>query len=198
MAVFAARRHEDSMPAAPVVLGLYSPLAQSGKSTVTRQLAELCPTTTFVNVKISWPLKAPLYAMGLTEAHVEGAEKDMPLAQLGGRSPRDYLIDMAKQMFAHYGPDVLANLAAVRIARELAKGNHVVVDDVRTPDDYAMVRRFGGSEVWRLWRPKPGQVVDTTGARIEGMLEGHAFDLRLDNTGTLADLEDKLRAHLGL
>lgn len=175
----------------PTVLGLYAPREQSGKSTVTAYLDRTVVAAAgkrMVNVKISAPLKQPLYDLGLTEAEVEGKLKEVPHPKLGGKSPREVMIAAYKTGAAKDGADWLAKLAAHHILDALMAGHMVVVDDVRTPADYDMIRRFAGAEVWRVFRPKAAG--DNIGAaeNIEGMLEGKAFDLRVDNTGTLPQL----------
>lgn len=179
----------------PSVIGLYSPREQSGKSTVTAYLNTtiFAPAgRTMVNIKISAPLKDLLYALGLTEDDVEGRLKETPNPKLGGKTPRQAMIDAYKQGAAAEGTDWLAKRAAVRILQSLVDGHIVVVDDVRTPEDYAMVNSFRGAEVWRIFRPKAGEA-NTAGhigkaTNIEGMLENQPFNLRLENTSTLADL----------
>ena len=174
----------------PPVIGLYSPREQSGKSTVLRRLetAIFAPAgKTMVNIKISAPLKQPLYDLGLTEDEVEGDLKEVPNAKLGGLSPRQVMINAYKNGAEKDGPDWLAKQAASKILQAVMAGQIVVVDDVRTPEDYAMVRLFAGAEVWRLFRPKPGADIGDSG-NIEGMLESKFFQLRIDNTGTLNDL----------
>ncbi|MBI1363446.1 MAG: hypothetical protein GC134_05630 [Proteobacteria bacterium] len=173
------------------MIGLYSPREQSGKSTVTAyldQTAVAAAGKTMVNIKISAPLKQPLYDLGLTEEEVEGKLKEVPNAKLGGKSPREVMIAAYKAGAAKDGPDWLAKLAAHRILDAVMAGYVVVVDDVRTPADYEMIRRFTGAVVWRVFRPKTGGADIGKAENIEGMLEGKTFDLKVDNVGTLQDL----------
>ena len=179
----------------PTVIGLYAPREQSGKSTVTQHLNRTVVAAAgkvMVNVKISAPLKQPLYDLGLTEEEVEGDLKETPNAKLGGKTPREVMIAAYKAGAATDGPDWLAKIAAHTILDAVMAGHVVVVDDVRTPADYDMIRRFSGAVVWRVFRPKGGSDDIGNATNIEGMLEGKTFDLRLDNVGTLQDLYDIL------
>lgn len=175
----------------PRVIGLYSPREQSGKSTVMAHLekAIIAPQgKTMVNIKISAPLKQPLYDLGLTEEEVEGKLKEVPHAKLGGQTPRQVMIDTYKNGATKDGPDWLSKQAAQRILHAILAGHIVVVDDVRTPEDYAMIRLFAGSDVWRLMRPKPGEDTIGQSTNLEGMLEDKFFEFRIDNDGSLEDL----------
>lgn len=184
--------------ALPRVIGLYSPREQSGKSTVMAHLesAIIKPQgLTMVNIKISAPLKQPLYDLGLTADEVEGKLKEVPHAKLGGKTPREVMIATYKQGAAKDGPDWLAKLAAQRILAAILAGHIVVVDDVRTPEDYAMVRLFAGSDVWRLYRPKDGGADIGSSQNIEGMLEDKFFNFRLDNDSTLDELYARINRY---
>jgi hypothetical protein len=175
----------------PRVIGLYSPREQSGKSTIVEHLQ----TQTFknagmklVHIKISAPLKQPLYDLGLTDDDIEGRLKEVPNIQLGGKTPRQAMIDAYKKGAAKEGADWLSKRAATLILEALCAGTPVVVDDVRTPEDYDMIRVFTASEVWRVYRPKDGENNIGSSADIEGMLEDKFFNFKIANNGSLEDL----------
>ncbi|MBI1363448.1 MAG: hypothetical protein GC134_05640 [Proteobacteria bacterium] len=183
----------------PNVIGVYSPRPQSGKSTVAAYLRDHVAAPmgiTLVTIKIADPIKQPLYALGLTEEEVEGKLKDVPHTKLDGRTPREEMIRLAREGAEKLGADWLARRAESRIAEAVAQGKVVIVDDIRRPSEYDLIRQFAGNEMWRLFRPKEGEAVVTDSANYEGLLEDHVFDLRLQNTGTLAFLYAQLASHL--
>lgn len=175
----------------PRVIGLYSPREQSGKSTIVAHLQNTVfadKGATLVNIKISAPLKQPLYDLGLSEDEVEGKLKEVPNAKLGGLTPRQVMINAYKNGAEKDGPDWLSKLAARRIMEAILEGKHVVVDDVRTPEDYDMIRLFAGSDMWRIFRPKDDEAHIGDSKNIEGMLENKFFNFRIENDGTVDDL----------
>lgn len=178
----------------PAVIGIYAPRPQSGKSTVTDWLIDTFGPRKgirFVRVKLTEPLKDPLYAIGLTEEEVEGALKDKPCAKLGGKIPRDVMIDFYKQGAALFGAGWLTEIARYKVQKLSAEGAVVLIDDVRRPTDYAMVRDFASGIVWRIERPAYGDQPAGGVERIEGELEGYFFHADIRNDGTLADLRTK-------
>tara|TARA_Y100000780_G_scaffold231177_1_gene255732 strand:+ start:241634 stop:242194 length:561 start_codon:yes stop_codon:yes gene_type:complete len=177
------------------VIGLYSPREQSGKSTIVRfiETQVFAPNNQpMVNIKISAPLKQPLYDLGLSEEEVEGKLKEVPHPKLGGLTPRQVMINAYKSGAEKDGPDWLSKHAAGKILDAIQQGYVVIVDDVRTPEDYAMIRLFSTSSIWRIYRPKVDAEIGDI-ANIEGMLEDKFFDLRIDNDGTIGDLYRRLR-----
>lgn len=178
----------------PAVIGIYAPRPQSGKSTVTDWLIDTFGprhNIRFVRVKMTEPLKEPLYAIGLTDEEVEGPLKDKPCAKLGGKVPRDVMIDFYKQGAALFGAGWLTEIARRKVEKYSAEGAVVIIDDVRRPTDYAMVRSFASGVVWRIERPTYGNQPAGGAERIEGELEGQYFHANIRNDGTLADLRRK-------
>jgi len=106
------------------------------------------------------------------------------------------MIRLAREGAEKWGADWLARNAEARIDAAVKNGDTVIVDDIRRPSEYDLIRQFAGNEVWRLFRLKEGEEVVSDAANYEGLLEGHAFDLRLDNVGTLDDLYGQLVRHL--
>jgi hypothetical protein len=190
---------DTSLYRLPTVIGIYSPRQQSGKSTVAAYLRARIAATlgvTLETIKIADPIKQPLYDLGLTEAHVEGHLKDVPCAELDGRTPREEMIRLARTGAETWGADWLARNAERRIRKALDEGKTIIVDDIRRPSEYDLIRAFAGNEVWRLYRPREGEAITADATNYEGLLEDHVFDLRLENTGTLAFLYDQLERHL--
>lgn len=183
----------------PRIIGLYAPCAQSGKSTVTAFLEVMGAERhlNVMNIKISAPIKEPLIRLGLCNEHIEGPLKEVPLKALGGKSPRQVMIELFKAGVEAYGPNWMADQAQTRIRKALAHGSVVVVDDVRTEEDYLMLRSFGAdAQVWRVERP--GLNRPTGAAVTESLLEQKMFDRYIANDGSLEVLGMRVRAALAV
>jgi len=77
--------------------------------------------------------------------------------------------------------------------QKLDAGIPVVVDDVRFPNEAALVRRLGG-ELWRIERP--GTERGPAHASEGGLDDYPLFDRRLVNDGTLIDLYQQVQSRL--
>lgn len=82
------------------------------------------------------------------------------------------------------GSAALADIAAQRVARHRTAGTPVVISDVRTPDDLALVLRLGG-QVWRIDRPGVGPA---NSHHTEQLPTEHPA-IVVPNSGNLADLQ---------
>lgn len=116
-----------------------------GKTTLARHLVE---HHGFVNAHMGRPLKDMLLALGLSEEDVAGTpeQRIRPQPLLGGRSARYALstlgTDWGRNMIT---PDLWANAAKARIERQLKDSPaKIVVDDLRFPNDWAMIQQLGG------------------------------------------------------
>lgn len=124
----------------------------SGKSTVAE---ELVATHGFVRMRLADSLKAMLRTIGLTEAQIEGDEKELPCALLGGKTPRHAMQTLGTEwgrnlIHAELWSNILrTQLVGLMLSRPDIR---VVVDDCRFPSEHAMLRGLG-AEVWRLRRP---------------------------------------------
>lgn len=235
-----------------LVLGLYSPDAQSGKSTASRLVAARFSTET---IKISGAMKtmcavaiADLVEASDLDDWVDGGRKDtivpgllptcsknpaiadalilamgaslededLPLhdrngqpltrsiveadlilawgqalgllyAKNGGLTPRDLQKTLGLEVGRKlYGDDFWIRLIAQRVATSTA--DVVIVDDVRFPDDAAFVVGQEGVLV-RIARPSAQRIDDHPS---EGLLEDHAFDVRIDNDSTLEAYQERV------
>jgi hypothetical protein len=171
------------------IIGLYSPAPQSGKSTVASELEK----RGYVIVPFAETLKLMLIPM---------------LESLGyDKYGANYLVCQAKQVVVgdagvsvrhmlqtlgtEWGrqcihPEIWVRCWKGRALRHAA----VVADDVRFPNEAAMIKLLGG-EMWRIDRP---DVPREHGHASEGSLEDYnQFDQFLVNDGTIDDLISKLR-----
>lgn len=165
------------------LIGLYSPAAQSGKTTLALGLAG----HGYVRHRFAGPLRAMLAAllecqgMGAEEIRerLDGARKEEPCDLLCGRSARYAL----QRLGTEWGREamgreiwVAAAMAAARV--DLALGRRVVLDDMRFPNEARAIRDAGGLLV-RIARP--GVARPEGGHVSEGGLDGWRFDLELVN-----------------
>lgn len=137
----------DPMPPLPVI-GLMGALG-SGKTTVAKHIAA---TRGYLRLRMADPLKDMLLALGLTRAQVDGDEKETPSPILGGRTPRFAMQTIGTEwgrQIIH--PDIWVNAMAHKIGHlgvlppaDPRRPNGVVIDDIRFPNEVAMVERLGG------------------------------------------------------
>jgi hypothetical protein len=126
--------------------------AGAGKSTVAKHLAE---TENGKRLRLADGLKRMLKSVGLTDAQVDGNEKNIPLPLLCGKTPRFAMTSLG----TGWGRDVIGNdfwmnICAMSLTAELVKGEAklLIVDDIRYPNELEMIRRLGG-QVWLVRRP---------------------------------------------
>jgi hypothetical protein len=134
-----------------VVIGLVGAKG-CGKSTVANLLVE---TYGFQRLRLADPLKEMLKTLGLTEAQVDGDQKEASLAFLCGKTPRHAMQTLGTEWGRNLiGGDLWVNACQQRIMR-LATGRKrrmIVVDDVRFPNEVRMIREMGGL-IWSVRRP---------------------------------------------
>lgn len=174
------------------LIGLYSPAAQSGKSTVATALQRRLGMRI---VSFAGPLKRMvdtlLDAAGLPPdeiyERVYGSRKEEPIPQLNGVSSRFLQQTIGTEWGRHaVSKDfwLLTTRAAVEKTR--ADGHPVVIDDVRFPNEFDMIREMGGKLI-RIHRPSALEA--PVNPAYESLLEGNTFDAVIENTGTMAELQ---------
>lgn len=178
----------------PELIALYSPAAQMGKSTATRLLTE---GLGFQNVKFADPLKAMtrcfLEQIGVpaeqVEDFVEGHRKEEPLTEFGfdHLTTRKIMQTLGKEWGRDsLDPNLWTTIAGRKARKLISDGERVVIDDLRFPNEYDLVRTMGG-EAWCLYNPRVP--IGTSEHPSEGLLANHAFDRALINDGTVEELE---------
>jgi hypothetical protein len=171
------------------IIGLYSPAPQSGKSTVANELEQ----RGYVIVPFAETLKLMLIPM---------------LESLGyNREGANYLVHQAKQVVVgdagvsvrhmlqtlgtEWGRSCIHPEIWVRCWKGRAQQySAVVADDVRFPNEAAMIKLLGGE----MWHIKRSGVPHEYGHASEGSLDDYdGFDRFITNNGTIDDLISKLR-----
>jgi len=192
----------------PTVFGLYSPAMGSGKSEVAKVLVNEFGAKL---VKFAGPLKdmtrVLLLHMGvlpcdvdrciegdLKEGPVPGWKRQEPVNPYSNYPQDEISTRRIMQTLGTEWRDLIDTNLWVRIAVEnikeqLAKGHHVVVDDMRFPHELKAIKDLDGKIVGVR---RPGAQV-THKHRSEGGLEGYQFDHTINNEGTLTDLRWTVR-----
>ncbi|MEM8575509.1 MAG: deoxynucleotide monophosphate kinase [Pseudomonadota bacterium] len=99
--------------------------------------------------KFAAPLKSMLYALGLNAREIEGDLKQEPCNLLGGKTPRHAMQTLGTE----WGRDLIdSDLWTNAWLRGLPSDRSAVADDVRFPNEAALVRRLGG-KVIEIVRP---------------------------------------------
>jgi hypothetical protein len=81
-------------------------------------------------------------------------------------------------------PNVWTDIALTQAEKLRNQGINVVIDDMRFPNEYDLVKHVGG-QAWRINRPGTDAV---NGHGSEGLLEGNDFSVNIENDKTLEDL----------
>lgn len=171
------------------LVALYSPAPGSGKSTVAQYLQE---RHSYVIVKFASPLKDMLRTLlrdhcGIdhrsTEQYVDGDLKERTIPELGVTSRR-----LQQTLGTEWGrntirDDLWVHITRLSVQRAFAAGRRVVIDDMRFPNELALVEEMGGVPI-RVVRP---DLLSATTHASEGGLDSAPMATLL-NDGGLADL----------
>ena len=129
----------------PKIIGLTG-LAQSGKSTISNYLVA---NYGYKRVRFAEGLKNMLKVIGLTEAHVDGDQKEVPLKLFGGNTARRAMQTLGTEWGRSLCQDIWVNIWEQAILKYLEnnENNKVVVDDVRFPNELERVVKLGGKVI---------------------------------------------------
>jgi hypothetical protein len=173
------------------LIALYSSAPRSGKSTAA---AYLTRRHSYVTLKFAFPLKKMLGALleeilpfGQVDDHLEGSRKEAPIMELGGHSARRLMQTLGTEWGRAQDPQFWVNIMDARLRGRFSH-DHVVIDDMRFPNEYAMLRARGAYMV-KIEDPQARKQTDHAS---EGALDGHAFDATIQNTGSLDDLYNQI------
>ena len=156
-------------------------LAGAGKSTAARYLAR---EKGFARRPFAYPLKAMIAALGVSAELLDSPRdaKEQPLDMFGGKSLRTALQTLGTEWGrVHFGDDFWIN----QWCRGIESLGDVVVDDVRFPNEAAIVRKLGGAII-KLERTGSGASVGA-GHASEAVHLLRA-DATIQNNGSESDL----------
>lgn len=157
-----------------IIVGLHSERPRSGKSTVAAVLAAQRGGRVF---SIASNVRACARNRGLAAAaDAVGDAKNEPHPDLGGRTPREVLIEIGQEHVRKFGLTYWVNLLFMEIHALMPNGGVVIIDDVRRVEEGEFVLAAGGT-VCTLEREGAPNVVD-----INGWKSGFAYTFR--NNGT--------------
>ena len=180
------------------IIALYSPAPQSGKTTT----ADYLNLQGYTVVKFAGILKDMVRTMLLgagiplltVERMVEGDLKEFSLTLASGVkvTPRRLMQTLGTEWGRGIDPDLWASLTAAKIKQMVGRGQKVVIDDMRFPNEFDAITKIGGATV--CIHRSTAEVV--TGHSSEGQLNDHFFDAVLINDGTIADLHQQIRERI--
>lgn len=151
-------------------------LAGSGKIIVANHLADRYG---YRRIRFGDPLKRVVRAMGLSEYEVDGEGKKKPNDLFGGMTPATVI----KSLSSDWGRRMVHTDIWVNLWRRdvEADDGSVVADDIRNPNEAAMIKRMGG-QIWRVFRP--GLDAHYSEKAVREVPE----DKLITNAGTIPDL----------
>lgn len=140
------------------IVGLHSPLPQSGKSTIAHQLAGKYAGRVY---SIAGEIREEAKARGQRFAAFAAAEyKDKPDRSLGGLSPRQVLINIGEEFAEQYGRDYWIKRLLTQIERDAPY--LAIIDDVRRLEEGLAIEAVGG-QVVTIQRAAARKVADVVG-----------------------------------
>lgn len=156
-----------------MIIGISGP-AGSGKSTAAQHLVE---RHGFTLVKFAAPLKAMLYAIGLTHDEIEGSLKQEPCDILCGQTPRHAMQTLGTE----WGRDCIGESFWTDLwEREAARYERVVCDDCRFDNELEVIHQRGGIVVGLTGRGGiAGNHASETGVRCDEMIDNSGSQEKL-------------------
>jgi len=178
----------------PRLIGLYSPAPRSGKSTIARYLTG----EDYITLSFAHPIKRMatvfLLELGLNIDEVQHLLEDGKTDLIPGIKTN--IRHILQTLGTEWGrdcihPEVWLQCWEHVAQRHLENGFNVVCDDIRFPNEAALIRRLGG-ELWCVTRPA---IERGTEHSSEGSLDDyHFFDRRILNDGSLLNLYDRIKS----
>lgn len=182
------------------LIGIYSPVPGSGKTTVAKFLEGQCGFVRFPfadSVKFAGVNLLVNLGMKEHEAHnllFFDKEAQIPVLRQGvtGR----YLLQRLGTDFGRnlIDPDIWVKGWKHEIASTIPTCDKIIADDVRFPNEVAAIRDLGG-EMWLLLRPGK-ELRSEESHESEGNLNNMHFDNVLVNDGSVDELHENVLATL--
>jgi len=146
------------------ILAFYAPYSQAGKSTAAGILED--------NKSIVHSFALPLYRYA--EYLIVPVSKNKPCEEFGGKSLREFLIHFG-QAGREFYPDIWSERMR-RSIHKLKNSLNIIIDDLRFPNEYQMLREEG-AKIVRIANPGREIIKSET----EALLEDYEFDYQLMN-----------------
>lgn len=165
----------------PLLIALCGPIG-SGKSTIAEHLSA---KHSLARVRFAGPLKDMLKALGLSKAQLDGDQKEVPSPLLCGRTPRWAMQTLGTEWGrALIHQDLWTTIWQHRVRDCFRKGQGVVVDDLRFPNEEALIRTLGG-QIWQVHRDAPEY---SLGYKHPSEAYVPSADHQISNSGSIQDL----------
>lgn len=167
-------------------------LAGCGKNTVATILQE---RRSFTPIAFADPIYAAVAAVtGLSASELaDRTVKESPLPWLG-KSPRELLQTLGTEWGREsVHQEIWVRRAMRRAVAIVGAGGHVAITDCRFENEAEAIRQAGGA-VWQVRRHVAGLAGSTARHASEAGVPEHLIDLRIENNGTLHDLEAAVEA----
>lgn len=178
----------------PQLIGLYSSVPASGKTTVASFLTD---NHGYTHLPFAGPLKKMIrsflesagYSATVIDHFLSPMGKEVELPGLHRATTRHLLQTLGTEWGRNcISPDVWAQLWYRRASALLARGQRIVCDDVRFPEEAAMIHSLSG-ELWRITRPAHHADPEVVSHSSEGALDTASFHRVITNGQGLEVLE---------
>lgn len=182
-----------------MLIGLYSSVPGSGKTEAAKVLWSLGYSIEPFAKTLKQMVVPLLRDLGLSDAAIHdrlSTGKELPLEELDGLPLRRLLqtigTDWGRELIH---PELWLRCWSGRVKPQLAAGQPVVVDDVRFPEEAALVEELGGV-MWQITRPqalRQWERAQVQAHASEGALERWPFAKRLVNDGDLTAWQQQVQ-----
>lgn len=178
----------------PKIIGLYSSVPASGKTTVADILIR---EHGYTHLAFAAPLKSMirsfLHASGYSTAVIDHflspMGKEVELPGLHRCTTRHLMQTLGTEWGRNcISPDVWSQLWHRRASQLLTQGHRIVADDVRFPEEAALIHALSG-ELWRISRPSHQADPEVVAHASEGALDATFFHRHITNSQGLDVLE---------
>lgn len=182
----------------PLIIGIYAPAPQSGKTTVAEYLERECG---YVRMAFAGPLKAMFYALlhqlgtdSETILRMEAGDKNYPFCSFNPTTLRRAYQTLGTEWGRDcIGKDFWSQVWESKAHVLIARGRRIVVDDMRFANEFSAVSRLGG-QLWQITRP--GADKGRPHASEAYAPDGGQFDTVLHNDGSIDDLRQAIQKAL--
>lgn len=178
----------------PRIIGLYSSYPQAGKSTIARYLRY----DDYQVVSFAAPLRLMIVSLLLSlgydrsQAHQLVRHDKHTLIPALGVTVRHLLRTLGTEWGRdHVHPEIWLSAWRSTVDPLLLAGHNIICDDVRFPNEAALLRAYPQAVLWRINREAAASPSEH---RSDGGLDDYAFDAVINNNGTVLDLHDQIDA----